>query len=428
MNKTNKFIILISFLIFLFALEDIFLNITVDFDTKNVMRLETRIENEDLEEKPASLEIRKGIVFKIFFLNSLLKEVNDDYAPSDGKLEKTIEKIEGLLIGQKVKLFLNVFLIALCFSTVVSVLNNAWFAIFLQRVLLSVAFLTFSYYLARSIFLSIHLPFIGIPMLALHLPVYVIVCMSILHTFQKFFVTFFTKKALFFTTICLFGIGFFAGFFFLDTTKSSLSNSNSLVLPSMVIGISAIIYGLVYVLYLWLVYRLSLYLKLVDTSDYKFNALLLASFNDEENNARPTIKALGAAEPKKESSFLKIAGHFLLIIFAGVFVGNVVYIPLFSLQKHYTSQFGILLIVLLFLLCIFYVRNYYKIGKEEGLSVTRNILVSLSFLQYRFLKNLFFIVLSTVGVLVFITCLFLLLTMDTVILKNYNIIDKTINL
>jgi hypothetical protein len=168
-------------------------------------------------------------------------------------------------------------------------------------------------------------------------------------------------------------------------------------------------------------------LKLTETSPSRFNALLLASYNDEENNARPAIKGIGV-EVKKESSFLKIASHFLYIIFAGVFIGNVVYIPLFSLQKHYSSEFGVLLFVMLILLSIFYVRNYYKIGREEDISTSRNVLVSLSFLQYRFIKNLLFILLSTIGVIVFITCLFLLLTMNTVILKNQNIIDKTINL
>lgn len=428
MNRTKKLIVFISFLIFLFALEDIFLNVTVNFDSRNVIKEQiesmSEPESEDIS-KPATVEVQKGIVFKIFFLNSLIQEVNDDYTPSDGKLENTIAKIDSLLIGQKIKLFLNLFIILLCFSTVVSSLSEAWFSVFMQRVLLVIAFATFSYYLSRSIFLAYHLPFIGFPMLIFHFPVYVVVCMSIIHTYNKFFNAFFSKKYLSLTACILFFLGFSIGFYFLDNKKT---DAPFVAIQYMLIGATTTIYGFIYILFLWLMFRLNRFFKLSEvSSDYKFNSLLLASFNDEENNARPTIKA-ASGEIKKESSFLRIAGHFLLIIFSGVFVGNVIYIPLFSLQKHYTSQFGILLIVMLLLLCIFYVRNYYKIGREEGLSVTKNILVSLSFLQYRFLKNFFFIILSTVGVLVFITCLFLLLTMDTVILKNYNIIDKTINL
>ena len=174
-------------------------------------------------------------------------------------------------------------------------------------------------------------------------------------------------------------------------------------------GAAFLIYSLIIETYFWLIYKLNQALKLTESSAFKFNSLLLASYNDEENNARPAIKGIGV-EVKKESSFFKIASHFLYIIFSGIFIGNVIYIPLFSLQKHYSAEFGFLLFVLLILLSIFYVRNYYKIGREEELSTTSNVLVSLSFLQYRFIKNLFFILISTIGVIVFITCLFLLLT------------------
>ncbi len=425
MHKTKKIIIFVSILILLFSLENILLNFTVDFEpeiTSHERQMDTISPEEEQLAKPPTLEMKKGIIFKIFFLNSLLREVNDDYTPNDGRLEKTIEKIESLLIGYKIGIVVNLFIIALCFSAIVSVLNEAWFSLFIGRVLLFISFFTFTYYVARSLVLGYYVPFIGIPMFVFHFTVFILVSMAILHSYQLFFDIFFSKKILFYTALILFAFGFGLGLFV------EFRNATSFTYISPIIsGISFFIYGLIIAGYFWLIYRLNRFLKLTETSASKFNSLLLASYNDEENNARPAIKGIGV-ETKKESSFFKIALHFFYIIFSGILIGNIVYIPLFSLQKHYTAEFGVLLFALLILLSIFYVRNYYKIGKEEELSTTRNVLVSLSFLQYRFIKNLFFVLLSTVGVIVFITCLFLLLTMNTIILKNQNIIDKTINL
>lgn len=351
MQKTKKIILFISILILLFSLESILLNFTIEFDPINrEQQIAIGLPEEEPVEKPATFEMKKGILFKIFFLNSILQEVNDDFTPADGKLEKTIEKIESLLIGHKISLFVNLFIIGLCLSTMISVFNKAWFAVFLARVLLVVSFFIVLGYLFRSMLIAVYVPFAGIPLLFFHLSVFISVIYSLTQLFKK-----------------------------------------------------------------------------DESTSFRFNSLLLASYNDEENNARPAIKGIGV-ETKKESSFLKIASHFVYIIFSGILIGNLVYIPLFSLQKHYTSEFGILLFIMLIFLSIFYVRNYYKIGREDEISTTRNILVSVAFLQYRFMKNLLFILLSTLGVVVFITCLFLLLTMNTVVLKNHNIIDKTINL
>ena len=350
MHKTKKIILFISVLILLFSLESILLNFTIEFEPTSQQQIEIGLPEEEPVAKPATFEMKKGILFKIFFLNSILEEVNDNFTPSDGKLEKTIEKIESLLIGHKISLFVNVFIIGLCLSTMISVLNQAWFSVFIARVLLSISFFIVFGYLLRSMLIAVYVPFAGVPLLFFHLSVLISVIYSLTQLFKK-----------------------------------------------------------------------------DESIDFKFNTLLLASYNDEENNARPAIKGIGV-ETKKESSFIKIASHFVYIIFSGILIGNLVYIPLFSLQKHYTSEFGILLFIMIILLSIFYIRNYYKIGKEENLSTTKNILVSISFLQYRFMKNLLFIFLSTVGVVVFITCLFLLLTMNTVILKKHNIKDKTNNL
>jgi hypothetical protein len=175
----------------------------------------------------------------------------------------------------------------------------------------------------------------------------------------RFFEIFFSKKVLAYSNLALFLAGFVFGLF-----VEFLNSSSSIFISAIVFGAAFLIYGSLTEIFFWLIYRLNRFLKLTESPAFKFNSLLLASYNDEENNARPAIKGIGV-EVKKESSFLKIALHFFYIIFAGVFVGNVVYIPLFSLQKHYSAEFGILLFIMIILLSVFYVRNYYKIGRED---------------------------------------------------------------
>jgi len=56
------------------------------------------------------------------------------------------------------------------------------------------------------------------------------------------------------------------------------------------------------------------------------------------------------------------------------------------------------------------------------------ILISTAFLQFRFLRNVLYFLLSSAGVIFFIVAIFLLLTINTVVLKNFDLIDKTLNL
>lgn len=157
--------------------------------------------------------------------------------------------------------------------------------------------------------------------------------------------------------------------------------------------------------------------------------LYIAANNDEESNPGKIIRETQEAD-RRNGFFekLKISMHFVYIILAGFILGNLVYIPLFSLQKHYSSQFGILLFVSLIILMFFYIRNYYKAGKDEEASFTHNIAVSFSFLQYRIIRNIFLFFITSVGVIIFVISLFLLLTFNTSKLKDMNVIERTINL
>ena len=126
---------------------------------------------------------------------------------------------------------------------------------------------------------------------------------------------------------------------------------------------------------------------------------------------------------------LIISSVLFIIIFIGILIGNVLYIPLFSLQKNYSSEYGLLLLFMVINLSLFYIWNYYKIGQESGLSTFQNIISCFSFLQYRFIKNFVFIIVSTTGIIIFVVFLFTLLTLNTFFLKNYvNMIENTINL
>ncbi len=123
-----------------------------------------------------------------------------------------------------------------------------------------------------------------------------------------------------------------------------------------------------------------------------------------------------APEPTSNGSYLKLFSHFLIIIAVGVLIGNFVYIPLFLLQKHYVTEFTMFIFSLIVLLSGFYIYNYGKVGGEKSLSKWQNTMVSIAYLQFRFLRNGFFGIFATILVVFFVTFLFsiLLLNIDLI--------------
>ncbi|TGK36084.1 hypothetical protein EHQ12_08125 [Leptospira gomenensis] len=115
-------------------------------------------------------------------------------------------------------------------------------------------------------------------------------------------------------------------------------------------------------------------------------------------------------------SWLPILFHFAAIMIAGILLGNLVYIPVFLLQKHYSFEFGILLLVMIVFLMFFYIRNYFRMGKSEELTPAGNITLSLSYLQFRIIRNVIFIGFSVFGVILFVVLLFTILSMNTWVL------------
>jgi len=123
----------------------------------------------------------------------------------------------------------------------------------------------------------------------------------------------------------------------------------------------------------------------------------------------------------------RMAYHFTIIILVGLLLGNFFYIPLFLLQKHYSNEFTILLLFMVLALCVFYIRNYYYLSKENINSKWQGILASVSYLQYKFLKNLAMGIGATLLLIIFVSVLFMILVLNSDALKNPNlgIIEKS---
>ncbi len=337
----NKIFFFLPVLTFLLTLETVFVDLQFQrpLDPYKFSLEEGTTSLKQDNKIPFETQIGKGIFQKIGFFSELLKNLKDENSPSDGRVEKTIAKLERVILSQKIGLFVNLFLAVLSVCAIISMILEAYFAPFLNRVLAISSILLLMPYLAESSRLIGTRPVLGI-----------------------------------------LGVVFF--------------------LASFVIAI--------------LVFRKFGQFK--NRENFKYQALYHASKSEEENMT------------KKQNDSINVAAflfHFSVIIFAGVLIGNFLYIPLFSLQKNYSAQFGILLILLFFGLSLFYVRNYYVIGKENSYSQFQNVLASASFLQFRFIKNILMTVLSLAGVIFFITLLFSLLAFNTFILKSANFLLHT---
>ncbi|MCC5816386.1 MAG: hypothetical protein JJT78_16675 [Leptospira sp.] len=149
-----------------------------------------------------------------------------------------------------------------------------------------------------------------------------------------------------------------------------------------------------------------------------FEVLKHTSELDEEGK-KPTQKV--------EWKPFRVAYHFIIIVLVGLFVGNLIYTPLFLLQKHYSYEFGILLVGLIVLLCAFYIRNYSQLSKDNDISKLQNILSSIAYLQYKFIRNFAMGLGATIMIVIFVTILFSILIMNADILKHpdLGIIEKS---
>jgi len=363
----KKFILYtLPFIAILYSLDALFVDIYFHYEATPVFNNE-----EDLplsEVSDYQIKIGNGLIQTIYKMSIALTELKDIELPQEGELEKTTERLERFLISKKISLVLHLFVIALALSSFFSVYHRAWFSLLTSRTLYVFILIISFIYLLRSI---LHMRFILVPGLLSFLVHFGVFCLSI---------------------YAIFVVGSYL--------EENISYAN----------------------------------------------LYIASFNEEESNTGKVILPFEKKEFQKQKSSLvrkivnffltpillifrnKIVIHFFIIIFIGMLLGNLVYIPLFSLQKHYITEFGYLIGISLVLLSFFYIRNYYHIGKEQEKTFLQNLSISYSFLIYRFLRNLFLIVLTTIGVTLFVIAILLLLNYNISLLINHNLIERTINL
>ncbi len=365
----KKLLLLLTILSFIYSIDSLFLDF--HFDYKVPVRSPFEAESQEPEAPiPYQMRIDGGLLSSYYKVRNALEEIEEVDIPTDAYPEKTIDKIQRAVISKQISITIQVFLLLLSINSFVGIFYNTWFSVFSGRSLFLLSTFLSLFYAGRC---SFHMQFVPIP------------------------------------AFLAFLYNLFCFFFF--------------------------IWGFRY---------LNIFFE-----DYEptYNSLYIASMQDEESNTgKIELYYKKKRKPAFQSKLLnfffdnlfargikflftnRIIRHFVYIIFAGIFIGNMIYIPLFSLQKHYASEFGILIFSGIFFLTLFYIRNYYKIGKEEAAGYFKNISISFAFLQYRFLRNLTMFLLMTVGIIIFVTTLFLLLTLNSSILVDQNIIDKTINL
>ena len=370
----RKLLLLLPILSLLLCIEAFFLNIKFSYEVPNIINsFEDQLEGSTpppSEEIIPEIAFLPGLIFKISKINVALSYLRENEIPSDGQLEKTIDKLERSLLAIKISAFFWIFVGLLCFSAFISIYMNAWFGPFTGRVLFFLSILIGFQNLTLSVPHMIHIPIYG-------------------------FINFISQ--IFFIIIMIWGFRL-------------LGNENAIEKMNFY----------------------SLYVASQNNEESNTGKIILPERKLNKPNFKyPILNWILDSMPVKLFLFIftnQIVRHFIIIIVSGIIIGNIIYIPLFSLQKHYSSQFGFLLFISVIIMCIFYIRNYYIFIKEEGTPIGKAIIISSAFLQFRFLRNVFYFLLSTTGVIFFIIAIFLILSLNTIILKNYDLIDKTLNL
>ncbi|MCT8335143.1 hypothetical protein NUH30_15795 [Leptospira sp. 85282-16] len=141
-----------------------------------------------------------------------------------------------------------------------------------------------------------------------------------------------------------------------------------------------------------------------------FQSLQFSSSLEEEGRSPSNTKT---------GSIFAPVFHVAIIILIGILIGNLIYIPLFLLQKHYVTEFSYFIFFLLGLLSLFYIFNYKKVGGEPNNNNWKDLAVSFAYLQFRFLRNSFFAAFSTVLIVLFVTFLFSLLLFNIDLIQNH---------
>lgn len=356
------FLLLVPILTILYSVDALLIDFHFQYDVFPVYIEETQPK---MEVENFRIEYGNGLIQYIYKIKTILIHLNDPELSSEGELEKTKEKLEKILIGREISLFIYSFIVILAISSLFSLISNAWFSVFLSRFLYFFASLIAVLNLIRAF---IHLNFIpnfAIPSIIL----------NFLYLSISIYCQFIVKKYLLSRQITYNSL-------YIASQQSEESGTGKVSLP----------------------------FTQKQEADISFGERFRNSFS-------------GFFLHK-----LRIAYHFIIIILIGFVLGNLVYIPLFSLQKHYYREFGYLLGFSILLLSIFYIRNYYLIGREKENGSFVNLAVSASFLVYRFLRNLSLFLIIVLGITVFVIAFLFLLNYNISVLIEKNLIEKSVSL
>ncbi|GBF50696.1 putative membrane protein [Leptospira ryugenii] len=330
MNIKNKLPLIASILLFLLSLHSILVDFEIEIPTSVSLVGEEKIEA--YENLQPVIVLKKGLWYRLDLIQESIRELGSEVVPVDSEPEESVDRLNRILIGQRILFFLYNFYIILCFSAFVTYLFDAWFYLVLNRLVLW-----------PGLLFSIQLTTVYAKLLA---------------TPTFFYIAFFI----------FFAITFLVSLLALIQIEKSKKGKET-----------------------------------------KYEALKHSSSLEEEGRA---------PIPAGRSSYAKLLYHFCIIILTGIIIGNFVYIPLFLLQKYYVTEFTFLIFSLILLLSAFYIYNYGKVGGESKSSQFQNTVVSIAYLQYRFLRNGFMGIFATILVVFFVTLLFSLLLLNIDIIQN----------
>ncbi len=143
----------------------------------------------------------------------------------------------------------------------------------------------------------------------------------------------------------------------------------------------------------------------------EFNFIPLKNQSDSDEDGNIEVKN---SYSRQDRWYL----HIFMIVLSGMIIGNLIYIPIFMIQKNFSSEFSYLIFVLVLLLGVFYIRNYFHLGHDPNKSISTNIMVMISFLIYRIAKNLTAIFIISISIILSVTVLISLLNLNTEIWKK----------
>lgn len=101
------------------------------------------------------------------------------------------------------------------------------------------------------------------------------------------------------------------------------------------------------------------------------------------------LQKRGTGRSRQISGTFTVAGQLVLIAVAGALISNVILLPLYKLQLSFPGYFGVLLVIAIIALGIFYLYSYSKVSAMAD--EEKSLLAPPAFLGFRILSNTVFL-------------------------------------